>query len=248
MIEALLAWRESRGSRLRLLFLSCNIALGVAFLSAFASFATNMRTALSSQSRALFGADFMLSSRSEFGSVERALFQEVGGRHSEEISFTTMARTLSGERARLSQLRAVDELFPLYGKLETEPSIALARFHAGAGALLEETLLLQLGLKVGEKLKIGERAFEVLGVIKQIPSSNPIWASIAPAVLVPLSQVHETNLISFGSRVNYKEYFQVSREASDIFLETNRKRIDALHLNIETSKEKEKNFERNLEL
>ena len=44
--------------------------------------------------------------------------------------------------------RALSGDFPFYGKLETEPPEAAAAFRAGAGALLEEALLIQYGANV----------------------------------------------------------------------------------------------------
>ena len=69
---AVLAWRESRFARRRLLLFLSSISLGVAALVATQSFAANLAQGVRDQSRAMLGADLALSSnevRPETGSV-----------------------------------------------------------------------------------------------------------------------------------------------------------------------------------
>ena len=64
---AVLAWRESRFARRRLLLFLSSISLGVAALVATQSFAANLAQGVRDQSRAMLGADLALSSNRKFG-------------------------------------------------------------------------------------------------------------------------------------------------------------------------------------
>jgi len=59
-----MAWREGRAARRRLAFLTAAIAIGVAALVAINSFTDNLARSVEEQSRALLGADLVVSTRS----------------------------------------------------------------------------------------------------------------------------------------------------------------------------------------
>ncbi|MFW6354596.1 MAG: ABC transporter permease, partial [Verrucomicrobiota bacterium] len=85
------AWRDSRGQRrLLLLFVFC-IVFGVAALVAIRSLRTNLETAIETQSRALVGADLVLSTRQPPGDALEAWVAARGGEHSREWRFRSMA-------------------------------------------------------------------------------------------------------------------------------------------------------------
>ena len=58
-----MAWREGRAARRRLAFLTAAIAIGVAALVAINSFTDNLARSVEEQSRALLGADLVVSTR-----------------------------------------------------------------------------------------------------------------------------------------------------------------------------------------
>ncbi|HEX8335829.1 MAG TPA: hypothetical protein VF621_03825, partial [Pyrinomonadaceae bacterium] len=64
---AVLAWRESRFARRRLLLFLSSISLGVAALVATQSFAANLAAGVRQESRSLLGADVAFSSNRAFG-------------------------------------------------------------------------------------------------------------------------------------------------------------------------------------
>ena len=85
-----MAWRDSRASRRRLLLFSSSISLGIAALVAIGSLGRNLQSAVREQSKALLGADLVLSSRQPLGAEAEALIREVGGEAARETSFSTM--------------------------------------------------------------------------------------------------------------------------------------------------------------
>src|SRR5438128_457297 len=114
-----MAWRDSRGSRQRLLFAISAISVGIAACIAITAFDANVRAVVHNQARALLGADLVLSSRQPFDPETEALLATLGGEQSREISCTSMAYFPKSAASRLVQIRALEGDFPYYGALET---------------------------------------------------------------------------------------------------------------------------------
>ncbi|MBP6822281.1 MAG: FtsX-like permease family protein, partial [Acidobacteria bacterium] len=76
------------------------------------------------------------------------------------------------------------------------------------GALVKQTLLTALGLKVGETLKIGNLDFTIRGVIEQEPGNTMNAFSIGPRVMVTYEDAVAAGLTSFGSRARHRVLFK----------------------------------------
>lgn len=210
-----MAWRDSRRSRRRLALFGASIALGVAALVAVNSLGENLERAIKRQAKSLLGADLLIESRQSFPKdLERALDSLAkDGEISREIAFGSMARFPKAKSARLSQIRAVTGDFPFYGEIETEP--AGARRHLnGANAIIDNALAIQFGVQIGDSVKIGEATFRVSGILKEIPGEAAIASVIGPKIYIPPAFVDSTKLIQVGSRVSYKAYLKLPRDAS----------------------------------
>jgi len=104
-------------------------------------------------------------------------------------------------------VRGMEEGFPFYGLLETEPVSAENEYQKQEAALVDATLLLQLGLQAGDSIKIGKITLPIAGALLASPGSNAIFSSIAPPVIIPYRLIAETGLVQTGSRINYDFYF-----------------------------------------
>src|SRR5436309_8564957 len=85
-----MAWRDTRSSRRRLVVFSLSIVFGVAALVAIGCFRQSLEFSVEDQSRGLLGADLVIGSRQRFSAEEENLFQQVGGRQSREVDFSSM--------------------------------------------------------------------------------------------------------------------------------------------------------------
>src|SRR5690606_35989059 len=151
------------------IFLAC-LALGVAAIAAAGSTAEAFRHGLASQAREILGGDLAVTveqrrfTPAERGAIERA------GRVSWAVSSRAMAEAPSGER-RLVELRGVSQAYPLAGAVTLEGGGGLAQALApqdgAAGAVVERVLLERLGLKIGDRLLVGELPLIVRGVLVQ---------------------------------------------------------------------------------
>ena len=155
-----MAWRDSRASRRRLVLFSFSVVLGIAALVAVGSFSANLARAIGTQAKGLLGADLVVISRAVPSAAVQSYLDGLGGEQSKETGFSSMLVFPTANGAtRLVQVRAEQGRFPFYGDFLTAPVSASADFQAvttatdGAAAhviLLEETLLQQFGVNVGD--------------------------------------------------------------------------------------------------
>jgi putative ABC transport system permease protein len=206
----LMAMREIRASWKRLLFFFVCIAIGVGSIVALRSVIQSVRGALASETRSLIASDILLTSNAPLSGDVRALVaREVSaGRISQTtdaVEIATMVRPDDGRAvARMVELRAVQAAFPFYGTLTLRDGAYSHDRLAGGGALVRPELLAQLNLRVGDRILIGTRPFEIRGVIDNEPGRSLGAFSLGPRVLVDLADLQATGLLSFGSRANYQ--------------------------------------------
>src|ERR1044071_1540314 len=157
----LMAWRDSRRSRRRLLLFSSSVVLGIAALVAIRSFGESMRMAIDENSKSLVGADLVFNARDQFPKEIEDEIKSIGGQQAREVSFSSMVYFERTEGTRLVQVRGLEEGFPFYGALETDPPAAAKSFRTEHGALVEESLMTQFNAKVGDTIKLGQVEFPI---------------------------------------------------------------------------------------
>ena len=205
-----MAWRDGRAHKGRMvLFISC-ICLGVTALVALRAFGSSVRENIMSQSRSLLGGDLLIKSRQKHPEKLIDRLKEISVADVREWRFASMGKFPdSGDESRLIQVRGVENGFPLYGKVETEPPEAVKELAGEEPAVvIDESLMLQFNVKVGERLIIGNQTFKIAGYLKSLPGEGFIVSELAPRVLVPFKELENTGLLRFGSRVRYRHYFK----------------------------------------
>ncbi|MDB6094643.1 MAG: hypothetical protein JWM32_2205 [Verrucomicrobia bacterium] len=205
-----MAWRDSRASRRRLVLVSLSVVLGIAALVGIGSLADNLQRTVEQQTKALLGSDLSVSARAPFPEAAEKYFATLGGEQAREIGLTSMVGFPTREnRRKLVQVRALEGNFPFYGELVTVPSGAMAQVLAGHSALLEETLLVQFGLQVGDEVSLGQATFTVAGALKKMPGESAAVATLSPRVYISRASLEETGLLKSRIFTTYRVYFKL---------------------------------------
>ncbi|HTV00338.1 MAG TPA: FtsX-like permease family protein, partial [Luteitalea sp.] len=104
----------------------------------------------------------------------------------------------------MAELQAVDRGYPLYGEIGLRGG---QRYDQALlddrGVLVRPELLVQLGVEVGQQVRIGNTAFTIRGVIESEPGRRVGMFSLGPRVLISRAYLEETGLLSFGARVRF---------------------------------------------
>lgn len=126
----------------------------------------------------------------------------------ETVEFRSML--VAGERLQLAEVKAVAQGYPLRGVLEST-SRQDADTPPQAGGLpghgevwLEPRLARLLEVDVGAQIQLGKRSLRVTRFVTREPDRAGGLFSMAPRVLVNLSDLDSTGLIQPGSTIQYR--------------------------------------------
>jgi putative ABC transport system permease protein len=241
-----MAWRDTRASRRRLLLCALSIVLGVAALVAVGSLRDNLVAAIDDQAKGLLGADLVVDSRQPLTDEARTFLDGLGGRQAREVAFSSMI-VFPGGGTRLVQVRAIEGDFPFYGEFTTAPAEARASLRGGFNAVLEESLLLQFNVAVGQKVRLGAAEFTAAGAVRKVPGESAAVATLAPRVFIPLDRLEATGLVGASSLVRHRIYFGFSDKRDvEALVQDLRGRFRTLRLGFDTVAERRRNLGRAL--
>src|SRR5262245_16815096 len=201
-----MAWREARGATRHLvIFFSC-IALGVAALVGVGSFAQSLDRTLAREAKALMGGDLEVRSTRPLEPPVEALLdglRQRGATVTRVRELVGMTRDPASGATLLVELKAVEAGYPLYGRLEVHPDRPLGELLGDSGALVHQSVLTRLRLRVGDPLLIGAGRFTITGVIQREPDRSVGLFSLGPRVVIGTQALERTALVQIGSRVRY---------------------------------------------
>ncbi|CAN5432136.1 ABC transporter permease [soil metagenome] len=201
-----LAIRDARPQWKSLLLYTSAVIAGVAALVAILSFRSDVLLTVEDQARELLGADLEFRSSEPFPEPVIAFIDSVGGSQASSIEFNSMVQFLSSGDTRLSQIRAIDGPFPLYGSITAEPSNAAEEYQSEYSALVEQSTMRQFGISVGDSIQVGQITLSISGELKNVPGESAAFSLIGPRVYVSADLIEGSGLLQRGSRVTYKEY------------------------------------------
>ncbi|HMO72396.1 MAG TPA: ABC transporter permease, partial [Paracoccaceae bacterium] len=222
-----LAWaiarRELRGGLAGFrVFLLC-LALGVGAIAAVGMVRAAIEAGLRAQGAVILGGDAQMEFTYRFATPEeRAWMEARATRVAEIVDFRSMAVTgpEGAEERALTQVKAVDDLWPLLGEAVLEPALpvaeALARDGSGRpGALMDRVLADRLGLAPGDGFRLGLAEFRLAAVLVREPDSAGGGFGLGPRTLVRTADLDGSGLIGPGSLYE-TEYRLVLSENTDL--------------------------------
>lgn len=200
------AARELRGGLSGFRILLACLALGVAAISGVGSVRTAIETGLAAEGSALLGGDAEISLTYRFANeTERDWMQQKADRVSEIADFRSMATvTRNGDTERaLTQIKAVDDLYPLIGSVGTTPPLPLDQAFACNGTtpcVIAEALLTdRLGLVPGDQLNLGTKTFTLAAVLSNEPDSATAGFGLGPRLIVRRADLAGSGLLEPGT-------------------------------------------------
>lgn len=205
-IAARFARRELRGGLKGFrIFLAC-LALGVAAIAGIGSVRSSIEAGIADQGATLLGGDAQMQFTYRFASdAERAWMAEQATAISEVVDFRSMAvveRDGTTERG-LTQIKAVDDLYPLVGEIKLEGGVDLATAFAGQnglpGAVIHPQLAAQLALEIGDTFKLGLQEFTVAALLQSEPDSAGGGFGLGPRTMVLTKDLVDSALLSPGT-------------------------------------------------
>jgi putative ABC transport system permease protein len=203
-----MAVRETRASLRRLFFFFICIAVGVAAIVALRSVIQSVRGVFGSEAKSLIAADVLIATNRDWtpearATIDQRLAEAGDTERTETVETPTMVRPADRSKvvAKMTELRAVQPRFPLYGRIDLQGtqgySPALLADH---GVLVRPELLTAIDVAVGDQIVIGRATFTIRGVIVREPGRGMGEFSLGPRVIIAYDDLASTGLLGFGSR------------------------------------------------
>ena len=193
-------WREWRSPSLLIVWLA--LSLAVACVLALGSVSDRMEKGLSQQSREFMAGDRTLSSSRDVPQAWIDEAQKRGLKVGKQLTFQTM--TFAADTPQLASVKAVDDVYPMYGELQSNPP---GLKPTVGSVLLAPRLMALLNLKTGDNIDVGDATLKIAGEVVQEPDSGFNPFQMAPRLLMNTADVEKTGAVQPGSRVTWRYKF-----------------------------------------
>ncbi len=211
--------REIRSSWRRLLFFFLCIAIGVGSIVALRSLIQNLGQAVGGDARALLTADIEISSTSDFSPSEIALIEQaISGSNvvearNETIFTSVMTRPTdeANESFSFIELKGIEPPFPLVGDFALSNGQPFDfKLLENNGAVIAPILLEDLGVKVGDKIKIGESDFQIRATFEEEPGGTGGGFRTGARVFVEKKAFDEAGITKNSGRIRRQILYRTS--------------------------------------
>lgn len=195
-------------------FIAC-VALGVMVITAVGALSDALRSGFEQQGEAILGGDVTFARMHARAEGKDRAWLDAQGRISETATMRTMGRQRDGEDQSLIELKAVDAAYPLAGSVALVGGADFAATVANVpnAAAVDPALMERLGLKVGDKMRVGETEVEVRAAIDSEPDGLIDRLTYGPRVLVSTETLMKTGLVQPGALVRWRYALKLPDDA-----------------------------------
>jgi putative ABC transport system permease protein len=186
-----------RTGGLYLLIIALSLAISATTALKFSN--TQVQNAVSLQAAEMLGADLVLSDNDPIQSKWVQKAQQLHLKQTPVTLFGSMAHTQ--DQFVMVNVKAVDEHFPLRGKLEIQPR---AKSIQQGEVWLSPRAIDLLKVKVGDQVAIADGKFKVTGIIEHDSNQELGFSGFSPTVIIHQADIAKTNAIQVGSRIDYR--------------------------------------------
>ena len=210
------ALRDFSRSYKKLWVVTSTLFVSLLLLSLTFSVKEALNSEIDNNSKELLGGDIQVTSGID--PLPEKIIDEFDtlGKVSTAIEFATML-SKEGESPVFTELRAVDDNYPLYGNIETIPQIASERIFVNSqkpSVLINESIQKLLKLSFGDDVVIMGQQFEVAGLVSSVPdlAESAVFGEFA---IISMESYEQFGLNSGGSfldheyRIKFKNSTQV---------------------------------------
>ncbi len=203
--------RDWRAGELRVLVAALVLAVGSVGTVGF--FADRVNGALTRQANLLLGADILVSGDRPLPAAFDEEAQRRGLVTTPVVRFHSMVPPLpsapADASAILTDVKAVGRAYPLRGEVVLaeagKPDGQVATGIPQRGEAWPDTRLAdRLGVKVGDRISVGDASLVVSAIVQQEPEVAGIVFALGPKLLLNIDDIPATNLLQPGNRATYR--------------------------------------------
>jgi putative ABC transport system permease protein len=226
---ARIAWRETRSSLTKFLFVVLAVAAGVGALSGVRGFSESFHSMLTKEARTVMAGD--LAAR-QFGMPTDQQIANLATLTAQDIEYTWISETVSmaapspniapggGSMSPvpvLAALKAVDpSKYPYYGEIKLDPPMSLAQALQLDTVAAGDDLLMRLHLHRGDSVRIGSLDYKIAAVIVSEPDRMSASLNFGLRLMMSREAFDRTGLMQLGSRASQRYLFKLGPAAPPV--------------------------------
>ena len=188
------------------------IFISLLIFSSITILKNSIENEIKNSSKNFLGGDFELSTKNS--PLDRAFLDELNENFitTEVVEFTSIIRT-HNEESRTIRVKAIDDYYPLIGKVKVEPPDSLKLLQIKTNSILiDKSTKNDLELNIGDKIKIQNTLFEILGIIESLPDIGGFFL-FGDQALINKSSFEGLKVNNLGSFINFK--YKMVEKTSD---------------------------------
>jgi putative ABC transport system permease protein len=197
--------RELKAGEVRVL--AAALALAVAAMTAVGFFTDRIAQSVQARSAEVLAADLVVRSNRPIPEARESLATELGLATARTASFPSVV--LAGDESSLADIEAVEDGYPLRGRLRVSRSFnaeseTVSAVPPPGEAWADPRLLARLDARVGDIIELGQLQLVVTRLLDYRPDQGFSFVELAPTLLINHRDVAASGLIAPGSRVSYR--------------------------------------------
>ena len=211
-------WKDFKSDRTFNWFYVLCLTLGIIGLLLVESFKVGIEEKVAKNAKNFIASDLSISTRRALEPVETKNIEEYLGNkkfpYARWIETYSLVMKIHQDKessetlSKLADLNFVSPEFPYYGSVVLEGQGKMgpgdwAAIHQTPVLWISRDLSWELGLVVGDQVKVGEAVFKVGGIILQDQFSSFRGFNLAPKIFLSYNFLAQTDLIKFGSTATY---------------------------------------------
>jgi putative ABC transport system permease protein len=210
-----IAFRETRASITKFLFVVLAVGAGVGALTGVRGFSQSFRSMLTSEARTVMAADLTARQFVMPDSAQAAALDQLAARGVDRTLITetvSMASSTSaGATPVLVSVKAVDpSKYPYYGSVKLIPDMPLVQALKPDTVAIGEDLAIRLGVKTGDPVRLGGQDFRVAALVNAEPDRMSGSLNIGLRLMMSREAFERTGLMQLGSRAAERILFKLS--------------------------------------
>ena len=179
------------------------IFISLLIFSTVTIFKNSIENEIKNNSKILLGGDLELSTKNKFLSSEFLENLQESFLITEVVEFTSIIKTNKKE-SKTVRIKVIDNFYPLIGEITVDPPNSLQILkNRSDGILIDKTTKNNLDLKLGDKIRIQDFEYEVIGVVDSLPDIGSYFL-FGDQALINKSAFENFKINNLGSFISYK--------------------------------------------
>jgi putative ABC transport system permease protein len=188
--------------------------MGVGALSGVRGFSESVRAMLYSETRTIMAAD--LTAR-QFNEPSSSQMEQLEALRARGVDRTVITETVSMASSQvpdavpvLVSVKAVDPAkYPYYGTVKLNPQMPIADALQSGTVIAGEDVLIRLGVKVGDTIRLGSQDFRMAAIVLSEPDRMSGSLNVGLRMMMSREAFERTGLMQLGSRAVTRFLFKI---------------------------------------